>query len=87
MLSRTLVKASIDEPMRSSASLMNMTPLSALAMMIFVLLYLPCLGTVAAIRRETGSTKWMFFGIFYSTGIAWLMALVVYQGGRFLGFQ
>jgi ferrous iron transport protein B len=65
----------------------GMTPLAALAMMIFVLLYLPCLGTVAAIRRETGSTRWMFFSIFYSTGIAWLMALVVYQGGRFLGFQ
>lgn len=65
----------------------GMTPMAALAMMLFVLLYLPCLGTVAAIRRETGSYKWMFFSIFYSTGIAWLMALVVYQGGRFLGFQ
>jgi ferrous iron transport protein B len=65
----------------------GMTPLAALAMMIFVLLYLPCLGTVSAIRRETGSYKWMFFSIFYSTGLAWVMALVVYQGGRLLGFH
>jgi ferrous iron transport protein B len=63
----------------------GMTPLSALAMMVFVLLYLPCLGTVAAVRRETGSTRWMLFSIGYSTGLAWLMALIVYQGGRLLG--
>ncbi|MGB8424740.1 MAG: ferrous iron transport protein B [Desulfobacterales bacterium] len=65
----------------------GMTPLSALSMMIFVLLYLPCLATVAAIRRETGSIKWMLFSIFYSTSIAWLAALCVYQGGRLLGYS
>jgi ferrous iron transport protein B len=41
----------------------GMTPLSALSMMIFVLLYLPCFATIAAIKRETGSFKWMFFSI------------------------
>ena len=56
------------------------------SMMVFVLLYLPCLATTAAIRRETGSYKWMFFSIAYSTSIAWIMALVVYQGGKFLGY-
>jgi ferrous iron transport protein B len=55
-------------------------------MMVFVLLYLPCLATVTAIRRETGSYKWMAFSIFYSTSIAWLMAFIVYQVGRQLGF-
>jgi ferrous iron transport protein B len=64
----------------------GMTPLAALAMMIFVLLYLPCLATVAAIRRETGSLKWMFFSVFFNTAVAWLMAFLVYQGGRILGF-
>ncbi len=63
----------------------GMTPSSALAMMVFVLLYLPCLGTVAAIRRETGSTRWMLFSIGYSTSVAWLMAFIVYQGGRLIG--
>jgi ferrous iron transport protein B len=63
----------------------GMTPGAALAMMMFVLLYLPCLATVAAIRRETGSVKWMLFSIAYSTGLAWIAAFVVYQGGKLLG--
>ncbi len=65
----------------------GMTPLSALSMMVFVLLYLPCLATTSAIRRETGSWKWMFFSIGYSTSVAWVMAFAVYQGGRLLGFN
>ena len=64
----------------------GMTHLSALSMMVFVLLYLPCLATTAAIRRET-STRWMLFSIGYSTAVAWGMAFVVYQGGRLLGFS
>jgi ferrous iron transport protein B len=63
----------------------EMTPLAALAMMVFVLLYLPCLATVTAIRKETGSIKWMFFSIGYSTSMAWVAAFSVYQIGRFLG--
>jgi len=62
----------------------GMTPLSALSMMLFVLLYIPCLATVASIRRETGSVKWMFLSIIYSTLIAWLVAFLVYQGGRII---
>jgi ferrous iron transport protein B len=65
----------------------GMTPLSALAMMVFVLLYLPCLATIAAIRRETGSLRWMAFSIVYSTSLAWLAAFGVWQGGRLLGFS
>ncbi len=64
----------------------GMTPLSALSMMVFVLLYLPCLATVSAIRRETGSLKYMFLSIVYSTSVAWIMAWIVYQGGRLMGF-
>jgi ferrous iron transport protein B len=63
----------------------RMKPLTAFSMMVFVLLYLPCLATVAAIRRETGSIKWMAFSILYTTSVAWVMSLVVYQGGRLLG--
>jgi len=62
----------------------GMTPLAALAMMAFVLLYVPCLATVAAVRRETGN-RWMVFSVLYSTGLAWLVAVVIYQGGRMLG--
>lgn len=65
----------------------GMTPLSALSMMVFVLLYLPCFATTAAIRRETGSTRWMLFSIGYSTAVAWLMAFFVFQGGRLIGLS
>ena len=65
----------------------GMTPLAALAMMVFVLLYLPCLATVTAIRRETGSFKWMALSIGYNTSIAWVMAFTVYQVGGLLGFS
>lgn len=64
----------------------GMTPLSALSMMIFVLLYVPCLATIGAITRETGSVKWTLFNIAFTTGVAWMMSFVVYQGGRLLGF-
>ncbi|MDP2863241.1 MAG: ferrous iron transport protein B [Desulfobacterales bacterium] len=64
----------------------GMTPLSALAMMVFVLLYLPCLATIAMIRKETGSFKWTAFSIVYSTSVAWIAAFCVFQGGKLLGF-
>ncbi|MCF8067569.1 MAG: hypothetical protein K9L30_03175 [Desulfobacterales bacterium] len=64
----------------------GMSPLSALALMVFVLLYdVPCIATVTAIKRETGSWKWASFNIAYSTFLAWFMALLVYQGGRLFG--
>lgn len=74
------------EALRKALRTSGMTPLSALSMMVFVLLYLPCLATVTSIRRETGSYKWMLFSILYSTSIAWLVAFIVYQVGRLLGF-
>jgi len=75
-----------------SAALQNalkksgMTPLSALSMMIFVLLYVPCLAAIGAITRETGSVKWTLFNIAFTTSVAWTMSFIVYQGGRLLGF-
>jgi ferrous iron transport protein B len=63
----------------------NMTPLSAYAMMAFVLIYVPCLATVAVIRRETNSWKWTVFSISYSTTLAWLVAFLIYQGGKVVG--
>jgi len=62
----------------------GMTSFGALAMMVFVLLYMPCLATVAAIRRETGSFKWMIFSVVYSTSLAWIVAFCIYQGGTIL---
>jgi len=56
-----------------------------LAMMVFVLLYVPCLATVGVMKQETGSWAWTLFSVFYSTGVAYLAALMIYQGGTLLG--
>ena len=74
------------DAMRDALKKSGMTPLSAFSMMIFVLLYVPCLATIGAITRETGSMKWALFSVVFTTGVAWGMSFVVYQGGRFLGF-
>ncbi|MEN8246481.1 MAG: ferrous iron transport protein B [Thermodesulfobacteriota bacterium] len=78
----------VDEPdaLEKALAASSLTPLAAFSMMIFVLLYLPCLSTVAAIRRETGSFKWMTFSIVYTTSVAWVASFIVYQGGRLLGY-
>lgn len=74
------------EALRHALRDSGMTPLSALSMMVFVLLYIPCLATASMITRETGSIKWTIFNIFYTTSVAWIAAFIVYQGGRLLGF-
>ncbi len=69
-----------------AAIMASMTPASALALMVFVLLYVPCVGTMGAIRKETGSWKWTAFSVTYQILLAYVMATVVYFiGGLFLG--
>ncbi len=63
------------------------TPLSAYALMIFVLLYVPCVATIAVIYRETNSIKWPIFSALYTTFVAWFLSLLVYQGGRIIGLS
>lgn len=58
------------------------TALNAYALMVFVLLYTPCVATIAVIRRELKSVKWTVATVFYQLFIAWLMATLVYQVGR-----
>ena len=60
------------------------TPLQALSFMTFVLLYTPCLGTIAAQLQEARSRSFALLSLGWSLGLAWLMALLVYQGGRLL---
>ena len=62
------------------------TPLIAFSFMLFILTYFPCVGVIAAIRRESGSWKWALFTVFYTTGIAWLLSFTVYHiGGLLIG--
>jgi ferrous iron transport protein B len=77
-----------DEDALSKALLSsNMTPLAALAMMVFVLFYMPCIAAIAAIKRETNSIKWALVSIAHTTLVAWCMAFVIYQGGKIIGFN
>ena len=55
------------------------TPASALAFMVFVLLYFPCIATLTAIARETGSWKYALFSVIYNTGLAWVFAFPTYR--------
>lgn len=57
----------------------DFTPASALSLMVFVLLYFPCMATVTAIVRETGSWKYGAFSVVYNTVVAWLVAWLVYN--------
>lgn len=57
----------------------DFTPASALSLMVFVLLYFPCMATVTAIVRETGSWKYGAFSVVYNTIVAWLVAWLVYN--------
>ena len=60
------------------------TPLVALAYMLFVLIYFPCIATFAAIKQESGSWKWAIFTAGYTTGLAWLIAFTVFQIGSII---
>jgi ferrous iron transport protein B len=61
------------------------TPLSAASMLVFVLLYVPCVATLGAIKHEFGAS-WAVTSAVYQTAVAWIAAFLVYQIGSLLGF-
>ncbi len=63
------------------------TPLSGVSLMVFFVLAAQCMSTLAAIKRESGSWRWAIFTLVYMNTLAYLAALLVYQGGRLLGFS
>ena len=56
------------------------TPLTAFSFLLFVLLYFPCVATIATLRREAGK-GWAWFTVFHSLALAWLVSFLVYQIG------
>lgn len=62
----------------------GITPLIAFSYLLFVLIYFPCIATVAAIKSETGSWKWTMFSILYTTLLAWCVSALCYQVGNML---
>ena len=72
---------SITEDLKESG---DFTPRSAAAFLVFILLFFPCIATIAAIAHETGSWKWATFSIIYNTAVAWVTAFIVYTIGGLL---
>ncbi|MBO4876309.1 MAG: ferrous iron transport protein B [Bacteroidales bacterium] len=56
----------------------DLTTSSALALMVFMLLFFPCIATIGAVASETKKIKWAFFSVFYNTAVAWVLAYVTY---------
>jgi len=75
----------MDEAGLSQAIAQHWTPLSAYAFMVMTLIYVPCMAVIGAIRRETNSWGWTGFAVAYSLVLGWVMAVLVFQGGRLLG--
>lgn len=65
--------------LRASLEADGVTTPVALAYLVFILLYMPCIATLAAIRAETLSWKWTFFAAAYTTAIAWVLSALTYQ--------
>jgi len=81
----TGVEGDVEDTVLSEALQEHYSPLSAIAFLIFVLLYVPCIATMGAIKQEFGG-RWAASAAVYQTLVAWLAAVFVFQGGRMLGF-
>lgn len=71
--------------MLASMHMLFPTTLSAVSFLVFVLLYMPCVAAVAAMRREMESTRWALGTIAGQTALAWAVAVIIFQVGRLLG--
>jgi ferrous iron transport protein B len=82
----TLYGTGANEGMLSSALVADpvFTPAVALGLMVFTLLYVPCIGAIAVIKKESGSWKWMLFAASYSTAVAWMMAFATVKIGNII---
>lgn len=60
------------------------TPLTVISLLMFVLIYFPCIATIAAIKEEAGSWKWGVFSIVYTTSLAWIISFAIFQIGSLL---
>lgn len=69
----------------STALQAHFTPLAAFSVMVFVLLYVPCFAAIATAKKELNSWKWTLFTVAYQCGTAWLISMLIYQVGHFLG--
>ncbi len=62
------------------------TPLVCFTLMVFYVFAMQCVSTIVIVKRETNSWRWPLFQLVYLTGTAYILSLIVFQGGRLLGF-
>ena len=62
----------------------NFSQLTAYCFLLYVLIYFPCIATIAAIKQESGSWRWAIFAAIYTTVLAWVVSALVYQIGSLL---
>ena len=74
-----LTESNADETRLQRALIKSVTPAGALAYMVFILLYFPCIATFIAIKNETGGWKWALFTAVYTIVLAWIMAFATFQ--------
>jgi len=60
------------------------TPVTAISFLMFILIYFPCIGVIAAIRKESGSPRWAVFALLYTTSLAWIISFLIFQIGALL---
>lgn len=72
------------DAVRAQMTADGITPLVAYSYLLFVLLYFPCLATIAAIKNESGSWKWAIFTALYTTALAWVVSALFYQVARLI---
>jgi ferrous iron transport protein B len=80
------LRRALREAKRADGSAL-MTPLTGVALMVFFVLACQCMSTIAVVRRESGSWKWPLLMFGYMSALAYLVTLLVYQGGRALGLD
>lgn len=81
------LRAAIRDDVDPSTGKPRHTPLSGLALMVFFVYACQCMSTLAVVRRETRSWRWPAFMFVSMTALAYVMSLIVYQGGKLLGFE
>jgi ferrous iron transport protein B len=73
------VPAVSDDTRLQRALIKSVTPAGALAYMVFILLYFPCIATFIAIRNEAGGWKWAILTAVYTIALAWIMAFATFH--------
>lgn len=87
ILAKESVVSTLSVLFGSTAALHSLlTPLSAFSLLVFCLLYTPCLAAIAAVRRELGG-RWAIGMVAFQCTVAWLVSLLIFHAGRWLGFS